>query len=121
MKKLLVLYFCMPLIVIFNAFVFEMVFDEEALSTFDASSLYIFRLAFVLLALSSMVLTYTYFKMHPLLQILFLNFSALFVILDYYLNLGNAGSDNLLFLLPMIIVVYLSRYKAIKTFNEENQ
>lgn len=118
MKNLPVLYFCMPLLTILCAFVFEMLFDQEASPSFDATSLYIFRLAAVLFSLSSMVLSYTYLKKHPKLQILFLNCSAIWVMFDYYLNMGNAGSDNLLLLLPMIAVVYVSRYKAIKTFNE---
>jgi hypothetical protein len=34
-------------------------------------------------------------------------------VIDYYLNLSMPGSDNLLWLLPMIVVVYVVRYKAV--------
>ena len=46
-------------------------------------------------------------------QLLLLCISAFWVVIDYYLNLSMPGSDNLLWLLPMIMVVYVVRYKAV--------
>ena len=87
--------------------------DDGGLLMSNAYVLYLFRLVAVLLSLASMVSAFTLLKEKPLWQMLTLNLSALLVILDYYLNVSNPGSDNLLWLLPMIVVVYVARYKAI--------
>lgn len=120
MKNLLFLYFSMPLFLIMEVFLFEVVLGGGLFSDADPSAAYAFSMATVLVSLSSMVLTYTYFKNNPVFQITFLNLSAFLVLLDYYYySISTPDSANLLWLLPMIAVVYVSRYNAVKTFNKE--
>lgn len=113
MKRLTLPYFLLPLVIVAGAFCLSCLLDDGGLLMSNAYVLYLFRLVAVLLSLASMVSAFTLLKEKPLWQMLTLNLSALLVILDYYLNVSNPGSDNLLWLLPMIVVVYVARYKAI--------
>ena len=87
--------------------------DVNWLAVLSASVLYIFRLFVVLLTLLSMVSPFTVFKDRLFIQIILLNASALSIILDYYMNISMPGSDNLLWFLPMIIVIYITRYRTL--------
>lgn len=109
------MYILMPLLTAALAIGLDCLVDTGVDFSFrmSVSALYLFRLLVAIVPLASMVSVYTLQKEKPLHQIISLNLSALLVIVDYYANLGNAGSDNLLWLLPMIILVYLSRYRAI--------
>lgn len=115
MKKKQTMYILMPLLTAALAIGLDCLVDTGVDFSFrmSASALYLFRLLVAIVPLASMVSVYTLQKEKPLHQIISLNLSALLVTVDYYANLGNAGSDNLLWLLPMIILVYLSRYRAI--------
>ena len=113
MKRLTLPYFLLPLVIAAGALCLSCLVDDGGLLMSNAYVLYLFRLVAVLLSLASMVSAFTLLKEKPLWQMLTLNLSALLVILDYYLNVSNPGSDNLLWLLPMIVVVYVARYKAI--------
>lgn len=113
MKRLTLPYFLLPLVIVAGALCLSCLVDDGGLLMSNAYVLYLFRLVAVLLSLASMVSAFTLLKEKPLWQMLTLNLSALLVILDYYLNVSNPGSDNLLWLLPMIVVVYVARYKAI--------
>ena len=113
MKRLTLPYFLLPLVIAAGALCLSCLVDDGGLLMSNAYVLYLFRLVAVLLSLASMVSAFTPLKEKPLWQMLTLNLSALLVILDYYLNVSNPGSDNLLWLLPMIVVVYVARYKAI--------
>lgn len=113
MKRLTLPYFLLPLVIVAGALCLSCQVDDGGLLMSNAYVLYLFRLVAVLLSLASMVSAFTLLKEKPLWQMLTLNLSALLVILDYYLNVSNPGSDNLLWLLPMIVVVYVARYKAI--------
>lgn len=113
MKRLTLPYFLLPLVIVAGALCLSCLVDDGGLLMSNAYVLYLFRLVAVLLSLASMVSAFTLLKEKPLWQMLTLNLSALLVILDYYLNVSNLGSDNLLWLLPMIVVVYVARYKAI--------
>lgn len=113
MKRLTLPYFLLPLVIVAGALCLSCLVDDGGLLISNAYVLYLFRLVAVLLSLASMVSAFTLLKEKPLWQMLTLNLSALLVILDYYLNVSNPGSDNLLWLLPMIVVVYVARYKAI--------
>ena len=113
MKRLALPYFLLPLVIVAGALCLSCLVDDGGLLMSNAYVLYLFRLVAVLLPLASMVSAFTLLKEKPLWQMLTLNLSALLVILDYYLNVSNPGSDNLLWLLPMIVVVYVARYKAI--------
>ena len=113
MKRLTLPYFLLPLVIVAGALCLSCLVDDGGLLMSNAYVLYLFRLVAVLLPLASMVSAFTLLKEKPLWQMLTLNLSALLVILDYYLNVSNPGSDNLLWLLPMIVVVYVARYKAI--------
>lgn len=111
MKRLTLPYFLLPLVIAAGALCLSCLVDDGGLLMSNAYVLYLFRLVAVLLSLASMVSAFTLLKEKPLWQMLTLNLSALLVILDYYLNVSNPGSDNLLWLLPMIVVVYVARYK----------
>ena len=113
MKRLTLPYFLLPLVIVAGALCLSCLVDDGGLLMSNAYVLYLFRLVAVLLSLASMVSAFTLLKEKPLWQMLTLNLSALLVILDYYLNVSNPGSDNLLWLLPMIAVVYVARYKVI--------
>ena len=113
MNNLRLLYFAMPLTTVLCAFVLDMVADAGAIPELSASVLYLFRMFVVLLSLASMVLPFTMLKDKLLAQLTLLDASAFLVILDYYLNISSPGSDNLLWFLPMIIVIYAVRYKAV--------
>ena len=112
MKRLILLYILLPLLVVVVAFGLSCLVDGGVLPQANAYVLYLFRLVAVLLSLASMVSVFTLLKDKSLWQILTLNLSALFIVLDYYLNISNPGSDNLLWLLPMIVVVYIVKYQA---------
>ena len=113
MNNLRLLYFAMPLTTVLWAFVLDMVADAGAIPELSASVLYLFRMFVVLLSLASMVLPFTMLKDKLMAQLTLLDASAFLVILDYYLNISSPGSDNLLWFLPMIIVIYAVRYKAV--------
>ncbi|MEE0119398.1 MAG: hypothetical protein U0I09_07495 [Bacteroidaceae bacterium] len=113
MNNLRLLYFAMPLTTVLWAFVLDMVADAGAIPELSVSVLYLFRMFVVLLSLASMVLPFTMLKDKLMAQLTLLDASAFLVILDYYLNISSPGSDNLLWFLPMIIVIYAVRYKAV--------
>lgn len=113
MNNLRLLYFAMPLTTVLCAFALDMVADAGAIPELSASVLYLFRMFVVLLSLASMVLPFTMLKDKLMAQLILLDASAFLVILDYYLNISSPGSDNLLWFLPMIIVIYAVRYKAV--------
>lgn len=113
MNNLRLLYFAMPLTTVLCTFVLDMVADAGAIPELSASVLYLFRMFVVLLSLASMVLPFTMLKDKLMAQLILLDASAFLVILDYYLNISSPGSDNLLWFLPMIIVIYAVRYKAV--------
>ena len=111
MKNLRLLYFIIPLLIILSSFAIEGVADAGVMPTLSASVLYIFRLFVVLLTLLSMVSPFTVFKDRLFIQIILLNASALRSIIC--MNISMPGSDNLLWFLPMIIVIYIIRYRTL--------
>jgi hypothetical protein len=92
---------------------FEINADRGMETGLSASALYFFRMLVVLFSLGTMVGAFTVLKDRLVSQLLLLSISAFWVVIDYYLNLSMPGSDNLLWLLPMIVVVYVVRYKAV--------
>lgn len=113
MKNLKILYFALPVWVILMCIPFEINADKGMEVQLNANVLYIFRMLVVLFSLGSMVSAFTILKERLMSQLVLLAISALWVVIDYYLNLSMPGSDNLLWLLPMIVVVYVVRYKAV--------
>lgn len=113
MKNLKILYFALPVWVILMCIPFEINADKGMEVQLDANVLYIFRMLVILFSLGSMVSAFTILKERLMSQLVLLVISALWVVIDYYMNLSTPGSDNLLWLLPMIAVVYLIRYKAV--------
>lgn len=115
MKELRIIYFLSPLPTIILLVFLELLAGEGiCLIELPAPALYVFRLFVALLCIASLVAPFTNaFRKKLLLQLLALDASAFLVILDYYLNISNPGSDNLLWFLPMILVVYVLRYKAV--------
>lgn len=113
MKKLKVLYFVLPLWIVLMCIPFEVNADRGIDVQLSASMLYFFRMFVVLFSLGSMVSAFTILKDKLVSQLVLLSVSAFWVVIDYYLNLSNPGSDNLLWLIPMIIALYAIRYKAV--------
>lgn len=113
MKNLKILYFALPVWVILMCIPFEINAGKGLEVQLNANVLYIFRMLVVLFSLASMVSAFTILKERLMSQLVLLVISALWVVIDYYMNLSTPGSDNLLWLLPMIAVVYLIRYKAV--------
>ena len=123
MKELRSIYFLLPLLTIVMVVVLELIACDGLYIEMSGMALYIFRLFVALFSIASLVAPFTNtFNKKLLLQLLTLDASAFFVILDYYLNISTPGSDNLLWLLPMILVVYVLRYKVVfKSDNEDPQ
>lgn len=113
MNRNLILYIALPLLVIACTFIFEMLVDGGLEITLSTSALYFIRMAVSIIPLASIVSSFTVFKDKSMLLLGILNISALLVVVDYYLNFGNEGSGNLLWLLPMIAVAYIMKYRTI--------
>lgn len=113
MKNLKILYFALPVWVILMCIPFEINADKGMEVQLNANVLYIFRMLVILFSLGSMVSAFTILKERLMSQLVLLAISALWVVIDYYMNLSAPGSDNLLWLLRMIVVVYVLRYKAV--------
>ncbi|MBR2458265.1 MAG: hypothetical protein IKB39_09545 [Bacteroidaceae bacterium] len=113
MKNLKILYFALPVWVILMCIPFEINADKGMEVQLNANVLYIFRMLVILFSLGSMVSAFTILKERLMSQLVLLAISALWVVIDYYMNLSTPGSDNLLWLLRMIVVVYVLRYKAV--------
>lgn len=101
-----------PLFVGVCALLCEMGADSGWCDSADASMLYLLRVLTVLVVLAAIVSSFTIWKDKGGLIILSLNAAALMVVLDYYQNLGNDGSGNLLWLLPMLALVYVIKYRS---------
>lgn len=112
MKYGLIFYIVCPLIVVLCAFLCEMGFDSGWCDYTNASMLYLLRVMTVLVSLAAIVSSFTIWKEKGGLIIISLNAAALMLVLDYYQNLDSEGSENLLWLLPMIGLVYLIKYKV---------
>lgn len=113
MNKLKILYFALPVWIVLVCIPLEINADKGMETGLSASALYVFRILVVLFSLGTMVGAFTVLKDRLVSQLRLLSISAFLVVIDYYLNLSMPGSDNLLWLLPMIVVVYVVRYKAV--------
>ena len=113
MKNLKILYFALPVWVMLMCIPFEINAGKGLEVQLNANVLYVFRMLVVLFSLGSMVSAFTILKERLMSQLVLLAISAPWVVIDYYMNLCTPGSDNLLWLLPMIAVVYLIRYKVV--------
>lgn len=113
MNKLKILYFALPVWIVLMCIPFEINADRGMETGLSASAIYFFRMLVVLFSLGTMAGAFTVLKERLVSQLLLLSISAFWVVIDYYLNLSMPGSDNLLWLLPMVVVVYVVRYKAV--------
>ena len=121
MKKLKVPYFVLPLWIVLMCIPFEVNADRGIDVQLSASMLYFFRMFVVLFSLGSMVSAFTILKDKLVSQLVLLSVSAFWVVIDYYLNLSNPGSDNLLWLIPMIIALYAIKYKTVARTTTQQQ
>jgi hypothetical protein len=121
MKKLKILYFVLPLWIVLMCIPFEVNADRGIDVQLSASMLYFFRMFVVLFSLGSMVSAFTILKNKLVSQLVLLSVSAFWVVIDYYLNLSNPGSDNLLWLIPMIIALYAIKYKTVARTTTQQQ
>lgn len=122
MKNYLILYIIYPIVPVLFALGFEFITDSGQLSildyTTDYSTIYAIRLVTILATLASLVSVFTWLKNRPSLIMTVLIDSAIMILFDYYVNLGNPESNNLLWLLPMILIVYIAKYNAIVNGNK---
>ena len=122
MKNYLVPYIILPFAPVMFAFAFENITDSGQLAildyTTDYSTIYAIRLVTILATLASLVSVFTWLKNRPSLIMTVLIDSAIMLLFDYYVNLGNPESNNLLWLLPMILIVYIAKYNAIVNGNK---
>lgn len=112
MKRGLFLYFSLPWVVVLCAFLCEVGADSGWCTEANSSVLYLMRVLTVLVSLAAIVSSFTVWKEKGRLITVSLNAAALMLVMDYYQNLGNEGSENLLWLLPMLVMVYLIKYKS---------
>lgn len=113
MNRIKILYIALPMLVMVCAFALEAIVDSGCDIALSATAQYFIGMIVAFVPLASIVSSFTICKDKPLMILALLNVSALLVIVEYYLNFGNEGSGNLLWLLPMVAVAYLMRYKAI--------
>ena len=121
MKNLKILYFALPVWVILMCIPFEINADKGMEVQLNANVLYIFRMLVILFSLGSMVSAFTVLKDRLMSQLVLLAISSLWVVIDYYMNLSTPGSDNLLWLLPMIMLIYIIRYKAVSRVSDKTE
>ncbi len=119
MKNLKILYFALPVWVMLMCIPFEINADKGMEVQLNANVLYIFRMLVILFSLGSMVSAFTVLKDRLMSQLVLLAISSLWVVIDYYMNLSTPGSDNLLWLLPMIMLIYIIRYKAVSGVSDK--
>lgn len=119
MKNLKILYFALPVWVMLMCIPFEINADKGMEVQLNANVLYIFRMLVILFSLGSMVSAFTVLKDRLMSQLVLLAISSLWVVIDYYMNLSTPGSDNLLWLLPMIMLIYIIRYKAVSRVSDK--
>lgn len=112
MKQRFLLYIACPLVVVLCALLCEAGADSGWCNGANASMLYLLRVLTVLVTLAAIVSSFTIWKENGRLIIFSLNAAALMLVLDYYQNLGTEGGDNLLWMLPMLVLVYVIKYKA---------
>lgn len=121
MKNLKILYFALPVWVMLMCIPFEINADKGMEVQLNANVLYIFRMLVILFSLGSMVSAFTVLKDRLMSQLVLLAISSLWVVIDYYMNLSTPGSDNLLWLLPMIMLIYIIRYKAVSRVSDKTE
>lgn len=121
MKNLKILYFALPVWVMLMCIPFEINADKGMEVLLNANVLYIFRMLVILFSLGSMVSAFTVLKDRLMSQLVLLAISFLWVVIDYYMNLSTPGSDNLLWLLPMIMLIYIIRYKAVSRVSDKTE
>lgn len=121
MKNLKILYFALPVWVMLMCIPFEINADKGMEVQLNANVLYIFRMLVILFSLGSMVSAFTVLKDRLMSQLVLLAISSLWVVIDYYMNLSTPGSDNLLWLLPMIMLIYIIRYKAVSRVSSKTE
>lgn len=121
MKNLKILYFALPVWVMLMCIPFDINADKGMEVQLNANVLYIFRMLVILFSLGSMVSAFTVLKDRLMSQLVLLAISSLWVVIDYYMNLSTPGSDNLLWLLPMIMLIYIIRYKAVSRVSDKTE
>lgn len=121
MNRRKILYVALPILVIVCAFALETIVDSGLDIALGAMAQYYIGMIVAFVPLASIVSSFTICKDKPLMIMAMLNVSALLVIVEYYLNFGNEGSGNLLWLLPMVGIAYLMRYKAIVNPGEQKE
>lgn len=118
MKNIKILYFSLPIVVLLLCVFMEFMVDGGVDFNLSPVVLYVIRTMVTLFSLGSMIGVFTLWKHHPIVRVLSLALSMLFVILDYYLNISNPGSDNLLWFMPMLALIYIVIFRSVNVINK---
>lgn len=113
MNKRLLAYILVPLLIALLSLVLDLVVDAGCTLALSAVTLYMIRMVIIICSLASIVGAFSFFRKDAIRLFLSLGGCATLIVVDYFLNIGNAGSDNLLWLLPMVGVVYVLKYKTL--------
>jgi hypothetical protein len=118
MKTNLTTYILAPVSILGFVFAMEYLTDAGLIPQLGYASLYAFRIIAILVTLGVLVACFSKFNKFPTIIVHTLSISALLILLDYYFNIGNADSENLLCFLPIIAIVYVAKYKIIVNNNK---
>lgn len=113
MNRTRIIYFLLPVLLVGLTLLLEYLTDGGMTLSVNASLLYVLRVIIILFSLTAIVGAFTKFRKDRVRLLAGLGTSAFLVVVDYYLNFDNPGSSNLLWLLPMLAVVYVLKYNAI--------
>lgn len=119
MNKRRLAYFSLPAIILLLSLVLELLADSGMTLAMNFTLHYIIRFIIILGTLASIVGAFTVSRRDGTRLFASLGGAALLIVMDYYLSLGQEDSDNLLWMLPMVVVVYVLKYKVIAGTLEE--
>lgn len=113
MNRKKVIYHVLLLTVLAFSLVFEFIEDSGLIPEFNALTLYIYRYASLIVSYLTIFGCFTFMKSKPVLMQILLFVSMLLVLGDYYLNFASDDRNNILVTLPLLLVMYVLKYKAI--------
>lgn len=119
MNKRRLAYFSLPAIILLLSLVLELLADSGMTLAMNFTLHYIIRFIIILCTLASIVGAFTVSRRDGTRLFASLGGAALLIVMDYYLSLGQEDCDNLLWMLPMVMVVYVLKYKVIAGTLEE--
>ena len=113
MNRKKVIYYVLLLTVLAFSLVFEFIEDSGLIPEFNALTLYIYRYASLIVSYLTIFGCFNFMKSKPVLMQILLFVSMLLVLGDYYLNFASDDRNNILVTLPLLLVMYVLKYKTI--------